>query len=249
MAEVSKRLFDVVASLVGILFVSPILLPVMFRLWRQDGDSPLYVAQRVGKGDRTFLMVKLRSMVSGADAMGWDSTKADDPRITPFGQIIRRYKLDELPQLWNVLKGDMSLVGPRPNVKRETTLYSPFERRLLEVRPGITDFSSIVFSDLGDILKGHVDPNLAYRHLVRPGKSQLGVFYVEHRSLWVDLQLIWLTGLAFVSKPRALEGVQRLLRRLGASPELVDLAGQQKLLVPDNADPKESDRSSPACRS
>ena len=126
MADTAKRLVDVVASSLGILLASPVLLPVLLIVWRQDGHSPLYVASRVGKGHRPFRMVKLRSMVAGADAAGWDSTKADDPRITSIGHIIRRYKLDELPQLWNVLKGDMSLVGPRPNVSRETTLYTPF---------------------------------------------------------------------------------------------------------------------------
>ncbi len=227
-----KRAFDIVVSLAGLIAASPILLPVMFLVWRQDGFSPFYVAPRTGKNDRGFLMVKLRSMVKNADRTGVDSTGANDSRITPVGHFIRRYKLDELTQLWNVLKGDMSLVGPRPNVKRETDLYTPLERRLLEVAPGITDFSSIVFSDEGDILKDQADPDIAYNQLIRPGKSLLGLFYVEHRSLLVDVKLCVLTAVAIVSRPHALQGVQGLLRQLGAPESLVEMAGRQKPLVP-----------------
>jgi lipopolysaccharide/colanic/teichoic acid biosynthesis glycosyltransferase len=148
-----KRIFDIVASATGLLVASPILLPVMFLVWKQDRHSPFYVAPRVGRGEKPFKMVKLRSMIINADKSGVDSTGSNDRRITPVGHFIRRYKLDELTQLWNVLKGDMSLVGPRPNVKRETDLYTLEEKKLLSVKPGITDFASIVFSDEGDILK------------------------------------------------------------------------------------------------
>ena len=152
-------------------------------------------------------MVKLRSMVINADKSGVDSTGSNDRRITRVGHFIRRYKLDEVTQLWNVLKGDMSLVGPRPNVKRETDLYTKQERRLVEVRPGITDFASIVFSDEGDILKDQTDPDIAYNQLIRPGKSLLGLFYIEHGTLWIDLQLIFLTAVVIASRRRALAGV------------------------------------------
>ncbi|VVM17401.1 hypothetical protein BSPWISOXPB_2715 [uncultured Gammaproteobacteria bacterium] len=119
--------------------------------WKQDKKSPFYMAPRVGRNNIIFKMVKLRSMVSNADSSGVDSTSANDSRITPIGHKIRKYKLDEITQLWNVLIGDMSLVGPRPNVKNETDLYTSVEEKLLLVKPGITDFSSIVFSDEGDI--------------------------------------------------------------------------------------------------
>src|SRR5947207_997277 len=138
-----KRLFDIVCSTAGLILTSPILLPVMLLIWRQDGFSPFYVAARVGRGESAFRMVKLRSMIKNADKSGVDSTSTDDRRITPVGQFVRKYKLDELAQLWNVLKGEMSLVGPRPNVKRETDLYTTEEKKLLAVRPGITDFASI----------------------------------------------------------------------------------------------------------
>lgn len=227
-----KRLFDFIASLLGLLAAAPILLPVMFLVWRQDGHSPFYVAPRVGREGMSFKMMKLRSMVVNADKSGVDSTGANDMRITPVGHFIRRYKLDELTQLWNVLKGDMSLVGPRPNVQRETDLYTPLERKLLTVKPGITDFSSIVFSDEGDILKDQPDPDIAYNQLIRPGKSQLGIFYIENRSLFLDIQLCWLTVVAILSRQTALLKIQQVLQSLGADASLLELAARQKPLSP-----------------
>lgn len=227
-----KRLFDIVLSSIGLLIASPVLLPVIFLVWRQDGHSPFYIAPRTARGGGTFSMVKLRSMVINADKSGVDSTGSNDRRITPVGHFIRRYKLDELTQLWNVFIGDMSLVGPRPNVKRETDLYTPLERRLLDTKPGITDFSSIVFSDEGDILKDQADPDIAYNQLIRPGKSLLGLFYIEHRSVWLDVRLMVLTVVAIVSRERALAGVESLLRQLGATDDLIEIAVRRRPLTP-----------------
>ncbi len=227
-----KRVFDVTASLIGLVVASPVLLPVMFLVWRQDGHSPFYVAARVGKDDKPFNMVKLRSMVVNADKTGVDSTSANDNRITAVGQFIRRYKLDELTQLWNVFKGDMSLVGPRPNVKRETDLYTPVERKLLCVKPGITDISSIVFSDEGDILQDQPDPDIAYNQLIRPGKSTLGLLYIANRSLWLDIKLCFLTVIAVLSRERALAGVQSILKSVDAPADVLVLALRQQSLVP-----------------
>jgi lipopolysaccharide/colanic/teichoic acid biosynthesis glycosyltransferase len=227
-----KRLFDFLVSAIALVLASPLLLVVMFLIWRRDGFSPFYIAPRVGLQERLFQMVKLRSMIKNADKSGVDSTSKDDQRITPVGQFVRKYKLDELTQLWNVLKGEMSLVGPRPNVKRETDLYTQEEKKLLSVRPGITDFASIVFSDEGDILAGKAAPDIAYNQLIRPGKSRLGIFYVEHSSLGVDITLMWLTAMAIVSKPAALRGVVRLLARLGAPSDLIELARRDKPLMP-----------------
>ena len=207
-------------------------MPVLLLVWRQDGHSPLYVAPRVGKDEKLFRMVKLRSMVHNADRSGVDSTSGADPRITRLGHFIRRYKLDELTQLWNVLIGDMSLTGPRPNVKRETDLYTPEEKRLLSVRPGITDFSSIVFSDEGDILKDKPDPDIAYNQLIRPWKSSLGLFYIDNRSLALDLGLIFLTIVAIANRRAALVKIQARLRKLGAPEDLVRVAGREKELIP-----------------
>ena len=227
-----KRIFDVTASIFGLLLASPVLLPVMFLVWRQDMHSPFYVAPRVGRNDQLFKMIKLRSMVINADNSGVDSTAANDNRITAVGQFIRRYKLDELTQLWNVLKGDMSLVGPRPNVKRETDLYTPVERKLLDVKPGITDISSIVFSDEGDILKDQPDPDIAYNQLIRPGKSMLGLLYIENQSLWLDIRLCFLTVIAVLSREKALVGVQKILKNINAPKDLLLLSQRRQALVP-----------------
>ena len=227
-----KRLLDIFASAFGLIAASPVLLPVMFLVWWEDRHSPFYIALRVGRDGFPFRMVKMRSMVIGADRKGASSTSNDDRRITPVGHFIRRYKIDELTQLWNVLKGDMSLVGPRPQVQSGVDLYTKRERDLLDVRPGITDFASIVFSDEGRILAGHLDPDSAYDQLIRPGKSMLGLFYVEHRSMSVDVRLVWLTLVTIVSRKKALKGVQILLKNLNAPVELVRLASREHPLVP-----------------
>lgn len=227
-----KRMIDILLATTALVVFSPILAVAFLAVWLQDYHSPVYSAPRVGLGEKMFSMHKTRSMVKNADKSGVDSTGANDMRITSVGRFIRRYKLDELPQLWNVITGDMSIVGPRPNVKRETDLYSKEEKRLLSVRPGITDFASIVFSDEGDILKDEKDPDLAYNQLIRPWKSRLGILYIEKRSLLVDLQLIALTAVAIVSRESALRGVQVLLERIGASEDLRKVARRQDRLVP-----------------
>lgn len=227
-----KRIVDVAGSAIGLVLASPVLLPVMFLVWCQDGKSPFYVAPRVGRDGKPFRMVKLRSMVVNADRTGVDSTAANDMRITPVGHFIRRYKLDELSQLWNVLKGDMSLVGPRPNVDRETRMYSAEERKLLTVRPGITDYASIVFADEGEILKQHADADIAYNQLIRPWKGHLGLFYIEHRSIGLDLKLVLLTALAILSRRAALKRVVSDLVARGAPAELTEIASRQRALEP-----------------
>ena len=227
-----KRIFDIVASFFGLLVTIPILLGAMLTIWLQDFRSPFYVAERTGRGGRPFRMVKLRSMVVNADKSGVDSTSADDKRITWVGAIIRRYKLDELSQLWNVLTGDMSFVGPRPNVQRETRLYTEEERHLLDVRPGITDFASIVFSDEGDILAGAENPDLKYNHVIRPWKSRLGLLYIRNRSLLLDLKIICLTALAIVNKSAAIRRVHAIVSRLTDDKLLLRMIGREEELMP-----------------
>lgn len=227
-----KRSVDFVCSLIGLILASPILIPVMFLVWIQDWHSPFYIAPRAGKDERTFRMYKLRSMIKNADKSGVDSTSANDMRITKVGRFIRRYKMDELSQLFNVLIGDMSLVGPRPNVKRETDLYTQQEKLLLTVRPGITDFSSIIFSDEGEILKDSKDPDIDYNQLIRPWKSRLGIFYIQHRSIALDFKLLYLTALAIVSKPSALESVGSILAKLGADRQMLEIASRKNKLIP-----------------
>ncbi len=227
-----KRIFDFILAFIGLILSSPILLPVIFLVWIQDWHSPFYIAPRVGKDEKPFKMLKLRSMIVNADKSGVDSTSSNDKRITGVGRFIRKYKLDELSQLWNVLIGDMSLVGPRPNVKRETDLYTTEEKKLLTVRPGITDFSSIVFSDEGDILKDQSDPDIAYNQLIRPGKSMLGIFYIENRTFIIDIQLIYLTVLAIISKEKSLNLLSVILKKLGANDLLINIASRKQNLYP-----------------
>lgn len=226
-----KRALDTVLALLGLLVSSPVLLLMMFLIWLGDWRSPLYVAPRVGRDFRKFHMIKLRSMRIH-DGVGADSTSEEDPRITPIGRFVRRYKLDELIQLWNVIVGDISLVGPRPNVESEIALYTSEEQRLLSVKPGITDFSSIVFADEGEILRHHSDPDIAYNQLIRPWKSRLGLFYIEHQSLGLDLKLLWITLLSLTSRQRALETVANTLRELGAGESLVTVALRELDLGP-----------------
>lgn len=227
-----KRILDFILALIGLIISSPILLPVIFLVWIQDWHSPFYIAPRVGKGEKPFKMLKLRSMIVNADKSGVDSTSSNDKRITGVGKFIRKYKLDELSQLWNVLIGDMSLVGPRPNVKRETDLYTIEEKKLLIVRPGITDFSSIVFSDEGDILKDQSDPDIAYNQLIRPGKSMLGIFYIEKRNFLIDIELIYLTAIAIISKEKALKSLVLILKKLGANELMITIASRKQNLYP-----------------
>lgn len=225
-----KRIIDILLSGIGLLVASPILIPTMIAVWLQDYHSPFYIAPRVGKGEKLFRMVKMRSMVINADKSGVDSTSANDKRITAVGHFVRRYKMDELTQLWNVFKGEMSLVGPRPNVKRETDLYTQEEKRLLSVRPGITDISSIVFSDEGEILKDSKDPDLDFNQLIRPWKSRLGLLYVDNQSLWLDLKLIFLTVVVVFSRQAALQGVQSILNDLRADSVLKQIAWRKEPL-------------------
>ena len=227
-----KRLVDILASFFGLLFFSPILLPAMFLIWKEDKKSPFYVRPRLGKNGKSFKMIKLRSMEVDADKSGVVSSSGSDMRITPIGHKVRKYKLDELIQLWNVLIGDMSLVGPRPNVKDETDLYTNVEKELFSVRPGITDFSSIVFSDEGDILKGKDNPDLAYNQLIRPWKSRLGLIYIKNQSFLLDIKMIIYTLVSIFSRQRALNWVVSQLKLMNADSNVVSISKREEELYP-----------------
>lgn len=206
-----KRLLDLFFSIVGLVMLFPFIISIMFLIWKQDKKSPFYIADRVGKDERIFRMVKLRSMIVNADQSGIDSTSNTDHRITPIGRIIRKYKFDEIVQLWNVVLGDMSLVGPRPNVINETKFYTEIERKILKVKPGVTDLASIVFSDEGSILENHTDPNQAYRQLIWPWKSKLCLFYIEHQSIRLDVFILAMTLLSQVNRQKALEEISKVI--------------------------------------
>jgi len=171
-------------------------------------------------------------MVINADKSGVDSTSINDSRITKLGSILRKYKIDEIPNLLNILKGEMSFVGPRPNVKRETDLYSQEEIQLLSVKPGITDFASIVFSDEGEILKNSINPNLDYNQLIRPWKSRLGIYYVNHQHLVSDLYIICLTFFSLFSRENTLLNIHKYFLKKNVSSNLKEIVKRDSVLTP-----------------
>jgi lipopolysaccharide/colanic/teichoic acid biosynthesis glycosyltransferase len=197
-SAILKRLFDLTASVIGLALLLPVLAILALAL-KLDSPGPVfYRGLRAGRFGKAFRIFKYRTMVVDAHKLGGPSSSADDPRITRMGGLLRRYKLDELPQLLNVLKGEMSLVGPRPEVVEEVLLYTAEEKGLLEVRPGITDWASIRFRNEGEILRGSSDPHAAYREKIRPEKIRLGLEYVRSRSFMTDFKIILKTLKAIV---------------------------------------------------
>ena len=227
-----KRTFDFVFAFLGLLLLSPVLVIFMLLVFFQDKSSPIYKAPRVGLNGKIFTMVKMRSMVVDADRTKVDSTSSDDLRITPIGQTIRKYKLDELMQLWNVFIGEMSLVGPRPNVERDVDLYTQEEKKILTIKPGITDLSSIVFSDEGDILEGSDDPDLLYNQIIRPWKSRLCLLYINHRNLFLDIKLIFWTVRSILSKDQVLGSIHKELIKISDDENLIEICKRDKKLYP-----------------
>ena len=227
-----KRFFDIALSFCGLVVISPFLLLFILLIWLYDFHNPFYVAQRVGENGNVFKMIKLRSMKIEADKTGIVSTSSDDDRITPIGKLIRKLKFDELSQLINVFLGSMSLVGPRPQVQEDVKLYTNKEKMLLSARPGITDYSSIVFSDEGEILKGSDDPNKDYNLLIRPWKSRLGLFYIENQNSFSDIKLIFFTIVSFFNKKWVLKKISSFLKAKNASDELISIVLRKEELQP-----------------
>ncbi len=219
-----KRAFDFLAALAALTFLAPALAAIAAAIWLDDRRSPFFFATRVARGGGDFKMVKFRTMIPGAWKSGVNSTASGDARITRIGKSLRKTKLDELPQLWNVLVGDMSLAGPRPQVRADVNLYTQEESRMLEARPGITDLASIVFADEGEILQGSPDPDLLYNQIIRPWKSRLVLLYLDNLSLLRDVQILWLTALSLFSRKRALRAVTLLIDAFGASEKLKIMA-------------------------
>ena len=170
-ADSMKRLFDVVLSLVGLLLVAPLLLLIAVLIKLASPGPILYRGMRVGQFGRPFRILKFRTMVVDAERRGGSATAEDDPRVTSIGKLLRRYKLDELPQLGNVLMGDMSFVGPRPEIQKYIERYTQEEKGILKLRPGITDWASLRFHNEGEILRGQADPDRAYAELIRPSEA------------------------------------------------------------------------------
>lgn len=185
-----KRAFDLLGSMLGLLVLSPVLFFIALLIKVGSKGPVWYRGLRVGRSGVPFRIFKFRTMVANADKIGASSTPDNDPRITRVGRFLRKYKLDELPQLINVLVGEMSLVGPRPQVPWAVELYRDEEKALLTVRPGITDYASIRFSNEADILRGSLDPDKDYLEKIAPEKIRLGLEYVRNRNLWVDMRII-----------------------------------------------------------
>tara|TARA_B100000073_G_scaffold346286_1_gene357333 strand:- start:1964 stop:2695 length:732 start_codon:yes stop_codon:yes gene_type:complete len=227
-----KRLFDLIISILLILIFLPIIIVFTILIWAQDYKSPFYIAPRMGRNENIFNMIKFRSMIINADKSGVDSTSSNDSRITNLGKVVRKYKIDELPNFFNILVGQMSFVGPRPNVKRETDLYTDVEKKLLSVRPGITDLSSIIFSDEGDILKDSTDPDLDYNQLIRPWKSRLGILYIQNSSIIVDVKLMIITAISIISREKAIEMISKILNNISDDEKLINVCKRNDKLYP-----------------
>jgi lipopolysaccharide/colanic/teichoic acid biosynthesis glycosyltransferase len=188
-----KRLFDLVISGVGLIVLSPVLLIIAMLIKSDSKGSVLYTQERVGKGGRLFNLFKFRTMVVNADKEAAITVGRRDPRITKIGYYLRNYKLDELPQLLNVLLGEMSLVGPRPELKKFVDIYSEEQRKVIAVKPGITDYASIEFRNENQLLEGKPDPIAFYIKEVMPQKLLLNRKYVENQSIWIDCKIIMKT--------------------------------------------------------
>ena len=188
-----KRLFDITASGLGLLVLSPLFL--IIAVWiKFDSPGPVFYRQvRVGRGNKDFRLFKFRSMRVGSDKKGLITVGGHDPRVTRSGYFIRKYKLDEFPQLINVFIGDMSLVGPRPEVRKYVDLYTPEQLHVLDVRPGITDMASIRYRNENELLEQAADPEQYYRDVVMQDKLRINLEYVADHSFFKDLKIIFMT--------------------------------------------------------
>jgi len=206
---------------IALVIVAPLLALAALMVKLSSRGPVFYRGTRVGLNGELFPMLKFRTMVVDAESLGGSATAADDPRITRFGKFLRRYKLDELPQFFNVLLGDMSLVGPRPEVQKYVNLYSREEKAILTVRPGITDWASIWNSNEAAVLEGSRDPERTYEELIRPTKLALQILYVRDHSFFVDLKILFHTAVKLIDEdwvPKELKPYGRVKRYRMTSP-------------------------------
>ena len=187
------RLFDIFFSVLGMIALSPVFFIIYVMIRIESKGGVFYCQERVGKHGAGFRLLKIRSMRIGADRQGLITIGGHDSRITRVGYFIRKYKIDELPQLFNVLKGDMSLVGPRPEVRKYTDMYTDEQRRVLSIRPGITDYASIKYADENVILGQADDPDKVYVEQIMPDKIRLNMRYIENHNLREYFKIIFLT--------------------------------------------------------
>lgn len=188
-----KRLFDIISSGLGLIVLSPLF--AILAVWiKVDSKGPVFYRQtRVGRDNKDFRLYKFRSMRPDSDKLGLITVGGHDPRVTRSGYYIRKYKLDEFPQLINVFVGDMSLVGPRPEVRKYVDMYTPEQMRVLSVRPGITSLASIRYRNENDILAAAEDPDRCYIEQVMPDKLAIDLEYVDRATIWNDIKLIFST--------------------------------------------------------
>lgn len=185
-----KRLFDIFFSLIGIIFLLPFFIIISILILLDSKGGIIYKQERVGKGDVIFKVLKFRTMRPDSFSKGALTVGSRDPRITNVGYYLRKYKLDELPQLFNVLFGEMSFVGPRPEVKKFTDLYTPEQKKVLSVRPGITDYASIKFRNENDLLASSDDPEKLYIEEIMPEKLKLNLEYINDNHILKDIKII-----------------------------------------------------------
>jgi len=187
---VFKRLFDIIFSTLGIIILSPIFLLLWFTIKIESHGPALFMQTRVGKNNKDFKLIKFRSMYLNSESFGQLTVGMRDPRITNVGYTLRKYKLDELPQLLNVLKGDMSLVGPRPEVRKYVNMYTPEQMMVLEVSPGITDYASIQFINENQLLANAENPDEYYINNIMPKKLEMNLQYIKSNNPFKDIILI-----------------------------------------------------------
>jgi lipopolysaccharide/colanic/teichoic acid biosynthesis glycosyltransferase len=187
---VFKRLFDIIFSALGIIILSPIFLLLWLTIKLESHGPALFMQTRVGKNNKDFKLIKFRSMYLNSESFGQLTVGMRDPRITNVGYTLRKYKLDELPQLLNVLKGDMSLVGPRPEVRKYVNMYTPEQMKVLEVNPGITDYASIQFINENQLLANAENPDEYYINNIMPKKLEMNLQYIKSNNPFKDISLI-----------------------------------------------------------
>lgn len=189
----TKRLFDLLFSFLGMVVLSPLFLIVSLFIISDSRGGVFYCQKRVGKNNKDFNLIKFRTMMTGADNKGLLTIGEQDQRITKTGRWLRKYKLDELPQLINILKGEMSFVGPRPEVRKYVDLYSPEQAIVLSVRPGLTDYASLEYINENQVLSTYSDPEKAYVEIIMPAKLLLNLKYIRQRGMITDLEIIFKT--------------------------------------------------------
>ena len=187
------RFFDILFSAIGLLVLSPLFLILWLMIKLSSKGPGFFVQERIGLGGKPFGLYKFRSMRTNSESESLITIGEDDHRITRIGHFIRKYKLDELPQLWNVLRGDMSLVGPRPEVRKYVEMYTPEQRKVLDVKPGITDYASIEYVNENELLGNAEDPDRVYVEQVMPNKLKLNMKYIQNKSLGEYFKIIFLT--------------------------------------------------------